>query len=164
MTVAIEMEQIDKQFKDEVLAALAKFNQATWPSDVGLSAEEFPFRIWRHVSRFTTEKSMASQKDQRGSFKEIADGMAKKMVSRKDGVMFLGEIVGHELALHDRAYRDAQGLLEHGFITAVVDGSVELQVSGMSERMEVDRAQVRRSRGAGVLIPGPNDINSFDSK
>ena len=69
-----------------------------------------------------------------------------------------------DLASDDPALHGAQGLLEHSFITAVVDGSFELQVSGLLERIEVDRAQVRRSRGAGVLIPGPDYINSLSKK
>ena len=97
---------------------------------------------------------MASKKDEGALFGEIAEGVAK----RKDDVMFLGEIVGHDLASDDPAFHGVQGLLEHSFITAVADGSVELQVSGLLERIEVDQAQVRRSRGAGVLIPGPNYV------
>ena len=89
---------------------------------------------------------MVSKKGEGVVFGEIADGMAKTTASKKDDVMFLGEIVGHDLALHDRAFHVAKGLLEHSFITAVADDSVELQVSGLLERIEVDRAQVRRSR------------------
>ena len=45
------MESIRKQFLEQISSAIHKLNEATWPSDVGLSSEEFHFTIWRGAAR-----------------------------------------------------------------------------------------------------------------
>jgi hypothetical protein len=142
------MDQLGAQFAAQIAAAVKTFNRATWPSDVGLSSEEFPFKIWRTASRATMEQSP----------ERLAWTAKPRKEEVKDEALFLGEIVVKPMAQIGRAPggKEVNEVeLAHSFITAVAPLTVEVQTSGFGEAIEMERAQVRRSRGAGILIPGP---------
>jgi hypothetical protein len=69
-----------------------------------------------------------------------------------DSDLCLGQVVEHPGAAK------AEKTLKHSFVTrtdALDRAKVEVQPSGELERIQVPRASLQRSRGAGVLIPGP---------
>ena len=56
-------------------------------------------------------------------------------------------------ALRARILRKAA--TQHVFVTGMERDVIEVQASGKFDRQVVDPANLRASRGAGVLIPGP---------
>ena len=60
------------------------------------------------------------------------------------------------IAHSDGADGSVAKAVEHGFVVRCAEdrGAVEVQFSGLIPS-EVHRSTVRRSRGAGVLVPGP---------
>ena len=123
-----EIKKIREQFSEQMSQAVAKVNLAIWPSELGLSSEEFPFRIWRGASRsvvkMDTELSL-------GQVLVLKRAEEKK---RKTGVSFVTRID-----------------VDKGSM-------VEVQPSGTDERISVSKSSLRLCRGAGVLVPGPSDV------
>merc|ERR1719271_731025 len=130
----LEAEAVRVPFNAALSAALRKFNQATWPGELGF-ANMFPFRIWRDVS-----KSKASL--------HAAD------------IVSIGEILQHDRTVNSGAVQqDAspQAPLEHSFAigTTLEAGTIEVQQSGVMRPVRVPLSDVHRCRGAGVFVPGP---------
>jgi hypothetical protein len=129
-----EIAQARVPFLQQMLAAIAKVNHAIWPSELGLEAEEFPFRIWRGASRsivtMDTELSL-------GQVLELMKGSQLQEKGKK-------------------TRKSHSGKTNMSFITRIDKAdTVEVQPSGGDERMEVKKKSLRQSRGAGVLVPGP---------
>jgi hypothetical protein len=120
-----EIKQIREQFSEQMSQAVAKVNLAIWPSELGLSSEEFPFRIWRGASRSVVKMETELSLGQVLELKRVEE---KK---RKTGVSFVTRID-----------------VDKG-------GTVEVQPSGTDERISVSKSSLRQCRGAGVLVPGP---------
>ena len=76
------------------------------------------------------------------------------MLRLRSGAIQWGEVLEHTTKRATRAPTNQVGLA-HSFVTAVNKDTFTVQPGGMSELVEVDRTKVKRSRGAGVLIPGP---------
>jgi hypothetical protein len=119
-----EMKAIQEHFAEQMTDAVSQINRARWPSELGLSSSEFPFRIWRGTSR---------------------------SVIRMEIKLYLGQVL-------ENAAANSETKLEHSYITridAVSSDQIEVQLSGMSDRIPVPRGVLKESRGAGVLVPGP---------
>ena len=116
MWLYCEIKQVREAFAEQISAAVSELNKATRPSDLGLSAEKFPFKIWRSSTR-------------------------SRSAVRMDDELTLGEILEHRTRAHSK----------HSFVTRVESALIEVQPSGMLERMEVNlRAGKIRVNRAGV--------------
>jgi hypothetical protein len=122
-----EIRKVREPFSAQIADIVARLNGATWPSDVGLSPEQFPFKIWRGGGRSTMHM---------------------------DEELSLGEILqtGASESTPVSTPRDTSN---HVFITRLMDESVEVQLSGNPKKVDMNPAALHRCRGAGVLIPGP---------
>jgi hypothetical protein len=77
MWLYCEIKQVREAFAEQISAAVSELNKATRPSDLGLSAEEFPFKIWRGSTR-------------------------SRSAVRMDDELTLGEILEHRTRAHSK--------------------------------------------------------------
>ena len=142
-----EIRQVQEQFSKEIQGAVSKLNRAIWPSDVGLSSEQFPYKIWRGEARSKLHE------DEGLYMGEILTQRAR-VTSAEVSAMELKERAAAKVrSLRARILRKAA--TQHVFVTGMERDVIEVQASGKLDRQVVDPANLRASRGAGVLIPGP---------
>ena len=97
-------------FINQISAAVSAFNRATWPRDLGLSDEAYPFRIWRG-----TDKDAAKQ---------------------TETSVALGEVLLHTTPVNTRG-ATKQVALEHSVVMGRKGEFLVVQPGGLTETVEV---------------------------
>merc|ERR1719160_1396119 len=142
-----EMQTLQDTFSKQISAIVSKLNRAVWASDVGLSSEQFPYKIWRGEAR-------SKLHEDEGLYMGAILTQRARVTSAEVSAMEVKERAAEKVrALRARILR--QAATQHVFVTGLEDGVIEVQASGKLDRQVVAPANLRASRGAGVLIPGP---------
>merc|ERR1719506_3045972 len=142
-----EIQPLQDTFSKQISAMVSKLNRAVWPSDVGLSSEQFPYKIWRGEAR-------SKLHEDEGLYMGAILTQRARVTSAEVSAMEVKERAAAKVrALRARILRKAA--TQHVFVTGMERDVIEVQASGKLDRQVVDPANLRASRGAGVLIPGP---------
>ena len=111
---------------------VSNVSKATWPRDLGLSGEQFEFKIWRDNDSSSL----------RGGAKIVSG----EIVLLQDRHGYWPKSSAR--ARTNKRATTTQVPLKHAFVTAVKpDGNYEVQPSGMREKIEAKCGEVRKCRG-----------------
>jgi hypothetical protein len=124
--------EVHKSFINDLVHIIEAFNRASSPSELGLDGETYPYKIWRE----TTHHAEGKKFDRPPSIGEILQVVPEANARRMTAT----------LATDDG---------KPGYFLDRADDRLLVQLSGESRPMKLPVNQIRRSRGAAVLVPGP---------
>ena len=135
-----------KNFVAMLEQAVAVFNRASIPGELGLDKEKFPFKIWRDHAHSSAGDATEINGTEQGV----------RISRRKSKNVYHTPSIGEIIRVTEEGPDAKRGKGNHAyFLGFSADHDLRVQPSGHSRPATLPPERIRASRGAAVLVPGP---------